>query len=146
MQLANAAGRQARHVRHGRQERDPLPTPVAHGAVVLDRFGIVRYCDTRALKLLGAGPDGLIGRDIRSLIPELPISARTPGYNLAYATFCATRGPRLCRALGSNGRAANLEIWLDKLHGYHEILIGMRQPVARVAIGDDCLCGEASPV
>lgn len=146
MQLASAAADgQARLVRRG-PDRDLVPASFDYGAMVLDRFGIIRYCDTLALQLLGAGPPEVIGRDIRTLIPQLPLSARTPGYNLAYATFCATRGPRLCRAFDSSGRVASLEIWLDKLDDYYEILIGVRKPVARAATGDDCLHREASPV
>lgn len=89
----------------GKDQRDALQ-PAASGAaggaravragvpaaIVMDCYGTVQHCSSSLAGLFQTRPRFLIGRHIRELIPNLPLSAATPGYNAAYATFWAAKG------------------------------------------------------
>ncbi|MBI4291870.1 MAG: hypothetical protein HY661_10355 [Betaproteobacteria bacterium] len=102
--------------------------------MVLDRSGTVRCCDDQAANLFGARPESLVGKHINALIPGLPLNVRTPGYNLAYATFWALGGPpRLHCGVDSCGGSFDLRIALEKLELNKKqwILLSLHRPVER---------------
>ena len=114
--------------------RDPLDgatVPAAEVAsMVLDALGTVRDCSGAAARLFGAGAHQLIGRPVRELIPDVPLSAETPGYNVAYAAFWAAEAPgHEFRALDSRGRPFCVMVSLEELalEGRHQILVCLRQ-------------------
>lgn len=65
---------------------------VAVGSLVLDTNGIIRFCSAAVAWHAGAIAAGLIGRPIKSLLPQLPFNHDTPGYNVAYAMFSFASG------------------------------------------------------
>lgn len=102
--------------------------------MVLDRIGIVRYCNADAAQLFAAGAESLVGKHISALVPDLPFSRRTPGYNLAYAAFWAPDGP--CRrhsGVGSSGGSFDLHIALERLEveGRQYILLSLGHSATR---------------
>lgn len=98
--------------------------------MVLDRLGTVRYCHDEAANLFGTRADSLIGKHIKALIPDLPLNARTPGYNIAYAAFWAPDGPRqgYC-GVDSRGRSFGLQIALAnrELEKKQQIVLSLRR-------------------
>ena len=101
----------------------------AIAAMILDRSGTVRYGHADAARLFHISPNALVGRHVTELIPELPLDRRTPGYNLAYATFWAPAGPpRAFSGVDSQGRSFGVRVGLDRLelekHQY--ILLSLR--------------------
>lgn len=55
--------------------------------LLLDKHGVVRYCNTEMESLFNCRKGGLDGCDVAKILPSLPLRKRTPGYNLAFATF-----------------------------------------------------------
>lgn len=55
--------------------------------LLLDRHAVVRFCNARMESLFNCRKGDLDGRDVAKLLPSLPLRKRTPGYNLAFATF-----------------------------------------------------------
>jgi PAS domain-containing protein len=120
--------------RHSSKRRNRSGNAAAHAVelatMVLDKSGIVRYCNAAAARLFRAKTLELARRHITALIPGLPFNAETPGYNVAYATFWATGGRwRLFGGADSEGRSLWLHVLLDKLEleGGHQILLNLRQ-------------------
>lgn len=110
---------------------DGAPVPTTEGAsMVLDELGTVCSCSSSTARLFGAGAQPLIGRPVRALIPDLPLRAATPGYNVAYAAFWAAEAPmRDFQALDNRGRPFCVAVSLEKLalEGRHQILVNLRQ-------------------
>lgn len=63
-----------------------------HGSLILDLFGVVRFCNRDLAQLVHCDPSELIGRAVRRLLPDLGFSAKTPGYNLALAKVMFSQG------------------------------------------------------
>ena len=59
-------------------------------ALILDTQGRVVHCSTAAKTLLGQHADAMIDLPVKAVFPKLPMSAQTPGYNLAYAAMHGT--------------------------------------------------------
>lgn len=103
---------------------------VEFATMVLDKAGIVRYCNAAAARLFRANTRDLARRHITALIPGLPFNAETPGYNVAYATFWAAGGRwRSFGGADSAGRSLRLQVFLDKLQleGGYQILLNLRR-------------------
>lgn len=122
----------------------------AHGipiaAMILDRSGTVRYCHADAARLFHASPSTLVGRHVNELIPNLPFGRRTPGYNVAYATFWAPEGPpRGFVGVDGQGRSFGVQVVLDRLEleEHQQILLGLRLQVESAHLPEPCSdCGE----
>lgn len=98
--------------------------------MVLDKSGMVRYCNAAAARLFRANTQKLARRHITALIPSLPFNAETPGYNIAYATFWAAAGRwQVFGGADSEGCSLWLQVLLDKLQleGSYQILLNLRQ-------------------
>lgn len=55
--------------------------------VLLDKHGVVRFCNPSMELLFNCRKGELDGCDVAKLLPSLPLRKKTPGYNLAFATF-----------------------------------------------------------
>ena len=76
----------------------------------MDTQGCITCGDSSIACLLDMHVDTLVGKPVASVIPDIPFSVKTPGYNLAYAIFNATNGDRTRRrAVAANGRAIPLD-------------------------------------
>ena len=63
-----------------------------HGSLILDLFGVVRFCSRDLARLMRCDPCDLTGRAVRSLLPELAFSEKTPGYNISLARVLCAQG------------------------------------------------------
>jgi PAS domain S-box-containing protein len=55
--------------------------------LVLDARGCITFCNTPAADLFGRAKDDVIGKQVTTLIPELPFGRYTPEFNLAFVFF-----------------------------------------------------------
>ena len=96
--------------------------------MVLDKFGVIRYCSVFAARLFRASAQELIGRSIASLVPQLPLRQQTPGYNIAFATFWAAADSNPAyTAVDGQGGSIPIRISLEQLslEGHHQILVNL---------------------
>lgn len=104
-------------------------------ALLLDSEGRVTDANEAAATLLGYPMGALEGLAINQLIADLPLSATTPGYNLAYAAFhaAATEWPAHT-ALTARGHFLPIELSIAsmRVHGMRVIALTLR-PAAGVA-------------
>ena len=117
------------------------PSPELHGIVVVDTHGVVNFCSAAAARAFGTSAEGLAGKPIASLVPQLPLRSGTPGYNLAYALFWFP--DQLWRAVegrACDGRTVPLEISVSaaRIDGKHQLLLTLR------SLGDSLAAGEIS--
>lgn len=70
----------------------PALRPAVVGSLILDGNGTIRFCSNALANLVGVGAGELVGRTIKSLLPEMPLSPTTPGYNVAFAAFSCAAG------------------------------------------------------
>ncbi len=109
---------------------NPAARAVELATMILDKSGIVRYCNAAAARLFRASTRELTQRHITALIPGLPFNSETPGYNIAYAAFWAAGRPwRVFGGADSRGCSLWLHVLLDKLEleGGYQILLNLRQ-------------------
>jgi PAS domain-containing protein len=78
------------------QNRSYIPTrrsnsatllSVLAGSLMLDTKGTVLTCTDALSRLCGTTEDDLVGRPVRSLLPEVPLGPGTEGYNVAFVAF-----------------------------------------------------------
>jgi hypothetical protein len=83
-------------------------------ALIVDVRGRIIGCSTTAAALLGQTPDTLFNQPVKNVLPNLPFSEGTQGYNLAYAI---TQGARADwtehYAQASNGDRFPLKVLLS---------------------------------
>lgn len=63
-----------------------------YGSLILDLFGVVRFCSRDLAELMRCEPSDLTGRAVRQLLPDLAFSEKTPGYNISLAKVMFARG------------------------------------------------------
>jgi PAS domain S-box-containing protein len=101
--------------RKAAQNDHPIPQPTDGNAIItIDTEGRITECNHEAEELLGWDADDQRGRAATSVIPTLPFSPKTPGYNLAYAIFHAANGiwmPRV--AIAQDGRSVCVDTALS---------------------------------
>lgn len=98
-------------------------------ALLLDIEGRITDANSAAATLLGRRASALEGQDISQLIPDLPLSRTTPGYNLAYAAFHAGATGWLAHtALTVQGEFLPIEFSLAcvRVHGVRVIALTLR--------------------
>ena len=66
------------------QDPNLMPPSEGSAALVMDINGCIVESNLAATDLLGCPPESLAGQDITVVLPGLPFSQETPGYNLAY--------------------------------------------------------------
>lgn len=107
------------------------------GTLLLDSKGIIRFCSASAARIVAASPHQLVGRQIRTVLPGLPINPLTEGYNIAFAAFSAgTQKVRSWSVAGDTHRQSPVEgaIALLKIGGVYLFSLELRN-----ARGTDCL-------
>jgi len=55
------------------------------GWLILDVQGVIRFCNTGLARIIGCSPDELVGREVKTILPDLAFRDGTPGYNVALA-------------------------------------------------------------
>ena len=79
--------------------------------LAIDALGQIRFCSAAAQSLLGRTKEQVHLHPIAALIPELPIKAKTPGYNAAFIAFWFCDGRwRKHEALDGNRRPVTVEV------------------------------------
>ena len=62
------------------------------GTLIIDSKGAIRFCNDAVAQLAGMdGGTAMVGQKVRAFIPTLPFREETEGYNIAFATFAASR-------------------------------------------------------
>ena len=86
--------------------------------LTVNSSGCITACNPQARALLGwtADSPGPEGERVTNVLPELPFSPATPGYNLAYAVFHAANGLWTRRlVLLADGRKIFVDIALSSV-------------------------------
>lgn len=94
----------------------PHQPPERDAVLTIDAEGRITACTLEAKELLGWESECPEGCAVTTVIPELPFSAKTPGYNLAYAVFHSANG--MCKrrvALLADGRKALVDIAMSSV-------------------------------
>jgi len=97
--------------------------------LTLDVEGGITSCDEGIEYVLGSQADALAGKAVTAVMPELPFSAQTPGYNLAYAIFHGANGAKVRRtARSGNGNSLAVETVLSSrnVEGRRSITLDFR--------------------
>ena len=68
--------------------------PARLGSVIVDSKGAIRFVSDCLAQLAGIPATELMGRSVRSIMPDLPLGAETEGYNVAFGAFTAARRQR----------------------------------------------------
>ena len=112
-----------------------VQSPMAHNAVLtIDAEGRITDCNPEAKELLGWQSETLEGHAVTEVVPELPFSKNTPGYNLAFAVFHAANGVWMRRmARLADGRELFVDMALSSMlvNFKRHITLSLRQsPIA----------------
>lgn len=97
-------------------DRPAHQTPEHDAVLTLDAEGRITACTLEAKELLGWELEYPEGCAATTVLPELPFSAKTPGYNLAYAVFHSANGMWMRRvAMLADGRKALVDIEMSSV-------------------------------
>lgn len=103
------------HARNYRGRRSAtggaLPSQARDAALVIDAESHIVRCSQSVADLMGKTVEALTNRPVKEIFPRLPMTAKTPGYNLAYAAIHGAQGGWM-RHFGrpTNGALIPLEI------------------------------------
>lgn len=99
------------------EETSTVRPPMARNAVLtIDAEGRITDCNPEAKELLGWQSESLEGHPVTEVVPELPFSPHTPGYNLAFAIFQAANGVWMRqRARLADGRELLVDMALSSM-------------------------------
>ena len=56
-----------------------------YGSLIVDLFGIIRFCSASCARLMGLDAEEILDRPVQTVLADLPFTDRTPGYNLTIA-------------------------------------------------------------
>jgi PAS domain-containing protein len=62
------------------------------GSLMLDSKGTILTCTAALARLCGVDEEDLVGRHIKDLLPAVPLSRNTEGYNIAFVTYSCASG------------------------------------------------------
>lgn len=113
-----------------------VATAPEDASLILDIRGHIRFCSAPVGQLFGCDVSHLMGVSINMLIPGIPLRTQTPGYNLAYVSFCASDGEwRACRGLHATGEHVLLETLVDSTTMEREsgFVVALRRPLVFAA-------------
>jgi PAS domain-containing protein len=65
---------------------------VVVGSLMLDSKGTILTCTVALARLCGVDEEEIIGRHIKSLLPAVPLSPNTEGYNIAFVAYSSASG------------------------------------------------------
>ena len=95
---------------------DTEQQPEGDAVLTVDKQGRIANCNQVAKTLLGWEGAVLEGHPVTDVIPELPFSPNTPGYNLAFAIFHAGNGAWMRRiALMVDGKRIAVDTALSSV-------------------------------
>jgi hypothetical protein len=97
--------------------------------LTLDLTGDIVGCDQDLVHLLGSQADVLIGKPVRTFIPGIPFSAKTPGYNFAYAIVHGGNGAgvrRTVRMSDGHGVLVDTALLSRNIKGHRSIELKLR--------------------
>lgn len=87
------------------------------GIMVLDQTGLIRTSNRQAASIFGGSPDELRGRSIASLIPDIPSSHNSPGFNARSVAHLSERvGWREYKGVDLKGRTLQLKFDLLRMN------------------------------
>lgn len=114
-------------------DRQKIHSPERNAVLTVDAEGRITACTQEARELLGWESESPEGCAVTTVIPELPFSPKTPGYNLAYAVFQSANGIGMRRvALLADGRKTWVDIELSsvvvKLRRYITLSLRLSSP------------------
>ena len=139
--IDNPAGRESEAPLSRAFYQDCLRTherPADAAGMVLNVRGEVLYCSEAAAEIFGNAPEQLEGKPLSEFVLNTRLRRRTPGSNVAYATFSGRRNEwRECCIFDGRGLSVAMELLLDVLAanlGYL-ILLWIRPPTGRVLAG-----------
>jgi hypothetical protein len=91
------------------------------GLMMLDSQGHICFCSAGLAALAGVTPAKLVGQAVKILLPALPVSGNTPGYNVAFAAFHGASGRvYLSRLIKSDGSSIAVSVLLNVLRANRE--------------------------
>ena len=118
---------------HSNMERpvfgEPHHEPEDWHTLTLDVMGHIISGDQDLANLLGPQAGVLAGRAVKTVIPDIPFSAKTPGYNLAYAIVHGANGAEVRRtARSADGRGILVDTVLSNRNtqGIRNITLKLR--------------------
>lgn len=105
-------GTQCRLLRpSSRQEVREAQFQEREAALIVDVNGKIICCSPTTAAMLGQPPEALVSQPVTKVLPNLPMSASTLGYNLAYAVIRGARGEWTEHiAQAANGEQIHLEV------------------------------------
>jgi len=87
------------------------------GFMVVDHTGTIRSSNQQAAGLFRGCPEKLIGRSIASLIPDIPFSQNSPGFNArSLAHLSENAGWRESKGIDLRGREFQIKFDLSRMH------------------------------
>lgn len=91
------------------------------GIMLLDHMGMIRSTNRHAAALFRASSDRLIGRSIASLMPDIPFSLNSPGFNAkSIAHLCEGNDWRTMKCIDLHDRKFALRFGLTRINdGYN---------------------------
>jgi PAS domain-containing protein len=91
------------------------------GLMMLDSQGHICSCSEGLAALAGVTPVELVGQAVKTLLPAMPVSGNTPGYNVAFAAFHGASGRvYLSRLIKSDGSSIAVSVLLNVLRANRE--------------------------
>jgi hypothetical protein len=97
--------------------------------LTLDMEGHIISSDQDLEQLLGFESAALTGKTMKTLIPTIPFSEKTPGYNLAYAIVHGAKGAEVRRtARSADGKGVLVDTVLSSrnVKGHRNITLKLR--------------------
>jgi len=104
----------------------PAPKPDSWLTLTLDVTGHIVGAHQDLVHLLGSQTDALTGKAVRSVIPGIPFSANTPGYNLAYAIVHSAEVRRTARLADGHGILVDTVLSSSNANGDRRIFLKLR--------------------
>ncbi|MCF8156274.1 MAG: hypothetical protein K9K35_09750 [Rhodoferax sp.] len=112
----------------------PNSAPGDWHTLTLALTGDIVGCDQDLVHLLGSQADVLIGKPVRTFIPGIPFSAKTPGYNFAYAIVHGVKGARVRRTVRTSdghGVLVDTSLLSRNIKGHRSIELKLRPSCLR---------------
>jgi len=109
---------------------------IGSATLILDVRGRIQFCSRAVASVFGRDMTNLLDQPITVLVPDLPIRAQTPGYNVAYASFWfSDRKWHRFRATDGGARSfiVDLALSLLNLGGTRGFVLDVRHSAAAVA-------------
>jgi PAS domain-containing protein len=111
------------------RERRLSPWQQPDANLAIDNSGHIVECNQPALAMFGLNHGSLLGHAVTEVIPTLPLSPQTPGYNLAYGIFhsAATHAAQhLARTAQQTTLPVHVTFARLLRHGQHILVLSLK--------------------